>query len=167
MEEDYEMVPHNEILKLKKEVDELKSTTGSEIKNVMQELTDSINNMNKILKTAAEGMKAEESEASNLSNKLDSLIEKLGVVVEENKKIAESMITLAQLIKKRFPIPQPKAAFPQRLSGPSLVKRTMPPEPMPRPRTIPPQQGTEKRLPPLPPAFEKEKRRGLFEKLMK
>ena len=62
MEEDYDMVPHHEILKLKKEVEDLKSGTGSEIRKAMQDLTASVIRMNEILKEATEGMKKEESD---------------------------------------------------------------------------------------------------------
>ena len=86
MEEDYEIVPHNEILKLKKEVDELKSSTGHKIKNAMQELTDSVNSMNNLLKVAAEGMRTEESEASSLNKRMDLLINKLDLIADENRK---------------------------------------------------------------------------------
>jgi len=177
MEEDYDMVPHDEILNLKKEVNDLKIGTGSEIRKAMQALTASVNKMNEILKEAAQGMKTEESEAMQLNKKIGLLIDKLDVITDENKKIAGSMISFAELIKERFPVQQPGQA--QRMIPPKPIPsqpapriispiRAGPPKaaPMPAQQNMPhPLFSHKKGLPPLPPNITKKK--GLFGKLVK
>ena len=170
MEEDYDMVPHNEILKLKKEVEDLKSGTGSEIRKAMHELTDSINRMNEILKEAAEGMKTEESESLQLNKKIGLLIDKLDAITEENKKIAESMITLADLIKERFPVQrgsQVPRMLPRAPPEPTMPLRSVPPpmstQNIPSPLPLPSSQ--RKGLPPTPLGFGEKKKKGLFSRM--
>ena len=164
MVEDYDMVPHNEILNLKKEINDLKIGTGSEIRKAMQALTDSVNKMNEILKEAAQGMKTEESEAMQLNKKIGLLIDKIDVITEENKKIAESMISFAELIKERFPVQQPGQAqrmIPQRPIPPQPAPiKVGPPKaaPMPAQQNMPPPLIQKKELPPLPLKATKKKR---------
>ena len=52
-DEDYEIVPHIEVIKLKKQLEELKAGSGSDMKKPMEELTNSMNKMNDILKEAS------------------------------------------------------------------------------------------------------------------
>lgn len=179
---DYDIVPHNEIFKLKQEVDELKNATSSDIQKAMHELTDSINNMNDILKEASKGMKTEENEALVLTKKFDSLIDVIKITIDENKKIAEAMISLSKLIKDILSLhranknsemppqmmpPQPQATqFRAQMAG--SAHNIPPPRSVPGIQTpIAPPIPRENTQPRPPPPLEQGSKTGLFRRMRK
>lgn len=96
-DEEYELLPHREILKLRDEVERLKANpVSSEAANLvtsMNKLNESISRLIHIFEGAEKEL-AQEYKHSKLD-------EKLGRVVYQNKEIAKGIIAVADLIKKR------------------------------------------------------------------
>jgi hypothetical protein len=115
----YEILPYAEIDNLKKEIDGLKrkSASSDEILDAINRLTKIMESMLHLFESAAAGMK-KEGEGS-LGKKIDKLL-------KENETIAESILSVADIIKEGKPEEK----------EPYVVKKkaqpTMPPEPMPR-----------------------------------
>jgi len=102
-DESYEIMPYKEIVALKKEMELLKKNSGDvsskELINQMASLTKSMSSMLGLFKQAADEMKAEESTEDKLAGKIDPLLDKLDVVIDQNKTIAEGMVAVADMIK--------------------------------------------------------------------
>lgn len=125
MDEDYDILPHKEIVELKKEIEALKKNPGSkDVQNSIEELMHSLNKMINIFNTAVEELKLEEKEESFASKKLDPIAEKLDQVIEQNKQIAEAIVAVVDMIKEQqikqelrpvppqFPKPRPQPFSP-------------------------------------------------------
>lgn len=150
-DDDYEMIPHKEIVDLKKELEKLKKGPAPGAKNQMENLTNSINNLLSLFKEASSQMHLEEEEANMVSEKLIPIEGKLDQLLDQQQKIAEGIVALADLVKemkqqqsKPAPVPRPRMAPPP---------GSMPPPPMgaPGPMPPPPRGAPQGGLPPLPP----------------
>ncbi len=100
-DDEYELMPHREIEKLKKEINELHSGPGRTRKNSgleksMDQLNDTINSLLEIFKETNMEMRAGDNEINSRLSKLESLNEKLDSVIEQNEKIAEAILTVAE-----------------------------------------------------------------------
>lgn len=185
-EESYEIMPYKEIVALKKEIEELKRKTGDtssqELINSMAKLTKNMDDMLALFQAVAEEMKTEESTEEKMAKNIGPLLEKLNDVVEQNKTIAEGLVTIADMIKEqpRQPLPAvkpPRKAHPEMGELPPLAP---PPSfqypmgapmgaPMPLPRAAPLRRMPPPGLPPLEPfgaptgaPQEKPRKKGLF-----
>ena len=191
----YEIMPYKEIVSLKKEIEELKKKSGEvpsrDLLNSMNNLTKSMEGMLQLFRTAAEEMKAEES--IDTSKQLAPIIHKINELSEQNKKIAEGMVAIADMVNEMkggkkveesihippfgpTPPEHPEEppfgpTPPEHTEGPPL----MPPPYTPRPRRgpMPPEMpagpmGGLGEMPPLEPfPPEKPKKAGFFKKLFK
>ncbi len=195
-EEPYEIIPHKEIVGLKKEIQELKSKdsdAGSKpLLESVHKLTEEINSMLSLFKTAAEEMRMEEKDEHFVAKKMEPLIDKLDEIMEQNRTIAEGMVAVADMIKesleKRESIistkPEPEFRPPQpklpefRDLGPMGNVPAPPPSgqmPRPMPKYTPPRPMPNMPMPgPIPssdfgpPVVRKsKKKKGLFGRLKK
>ena len=132
-DDDYELIPHQEILDLKKELEKLKISPTPESRESMEKLTDAINNLLTLFKQAGAQMNIEEQEATLVEAKLKPLMDKIDQVLDQNQKIAEGVVTLAEMVKDLRD---------RRPSAPMMP----PPRPMMRPMSPPPSG-----FPPRPP----------------
>ncbi len=169
MDEDfgaYDLVPHKEVLELKKQVEEIKAdplgstASGREMVDAMKRLSSSINELLDLFRTAVEEMKLEEKESDILVDRLDPMFEKMDTLIDQNQKIAKGIIAVADLIKEEKAMHEMP-----RISRPSFSQ----PEPLPEPEFMPraspslrPSLGVSMGPPPgpLPPLPEKKK--GMF-----
>ena len=135
-DDDYELLPHKEIESLKNELEKLKKGPSDQTKTQMGQLTDSINNLLNLFKEAASQMHLEEQEADMVSQKIIPIEMKLDQVLEQNQKIAEGIIALADIIKEMKGSPPP--SMPRPMMGSMGLPPRMPPQ----------RQGG---LPPMPP----------------
>ncbi|MFH0875855.1 MAG: hypothetical protein V1859_08000 [archaeon] len=111
--DDYELLPHEEIEKLKRELDRLKKsgTNPDALSGSMENLTDSINSLLRVFREASEEMKLDEHDSVMLSDKIGPLAEKVDKVLEQNEKIAKGIIAIADMIeemqaRQKYPMPQ-------------------------------------------------------------
>ena len=94
VDEDYEIMPHREIAKLKKQIEELKAKTSEgssskDLMNSMDTLTKSMNSMTELFRTAAEEMKFEEGSEDVLSKGIEPLMTKLEKLEENLKNLSK------------------------------------------------------------------------------
>src|SRR3989338_788567 len=110
---DFELIPNKELLRLRKEIDNLKSgKEGTDITESVEALTKSIETLNELFYAATEEMKAEEKSEHVIVKKIEPLINKLDEISEQNTKIAKAIIALTDMIRDmRRPAPQPAPLF--------------------------------------------------------
>ena len=105
---DYEILPRDELDNLKKEIEKLKKgeeVSGSEDSSPnasagIEKLNNSINSLIELFKTAQDSMENDDKETSEqLTKKIDPLNEKIDQLIDQNKKIAQGILTVADLVK--------------------------------------------------------------------
>ena len=128
-DDDYELLPHKDILELKSQLENLKKGPNPEARESMEKLTDSIDNLLNLFKQAASQMHLEDQEAGLVEQKLIPLHNKLDRILDQHNKIAEGIVALADMVKDL------KDAVRQPIRMPPTMLR-----PMPRPM-----------MPPMPP----------------
>ena len=171
-DEPYDMMPHRDIIELKEQLQKLKAEkfSSQELMNSMSALTKSMDSMLGLFKEAAEELKVEEKE--------DATNKKLNEIIEQNKVIADGMVTVSDMIKgfiekqskpvqaqPSFQSPVPEPAFQQPPLEPPLNEPSLPNETPP----VPPQGSVVMPSIPFSSLDEppKPKKKGLFGKLMK
>ncbi len=193
MAEDEGLVPYKDIFELKKELEGMrgkKEISTEEIYNAMQKLSQTITDMLEVFGAAAEQIKLEEKEYEADSRRHDMVISKIDKIIDQNKTIAEGMISIVELVKEKLvavakereePLlkprpfakpewqPKPEPMMPKFQQPMQQMPQPMPIAPMPAPEFgihMPPMQPT-----PLPdldfpeepfPLEEEPKKKGLF-----
>ena len=171
-DEPYDMMPHRDIIELKKQLQMSKTEkfSSQELMNSMSALTKSMDSMLGLFKEAAEELKVEEKE--------DAINKKLDAVIEQNKIIADGMVTVSDMIedfvekqKGAKPVqaqpsvqgPVPEPAFQQPPLEPPLNEPNLPNEMPP----VPPQGSIVMPSIPFSSLDEppKPKKKGLFGRL--
>ncbi len=136
---DYEIISRKDIARLKQEIKELKEGKNSgSANNVM----DKLNQMLDLFKEASLSLKNEKPGGM----KLEEIYEKLDSILDQNQKIAEGLLSIADLVKGGKPEVQQKPMAPRPMPNqpmPRLGPRpTMPgPQPLPRAPQRPPISG--------------------------
>ncbi|NQU98931.1 hypothetical protein HQ533_05700 [Candidatus Woesearchaeota archaeon] len=155
MVDDYELLPHEELEALRREVQHLKkspypdSKQNKNLLDTMDDLNTSINKLIKIFEGAQEDIIKEYSESSPTQI--------LKQISEQNAKIAEGIVALADLVKGGPPRGMPKLpTAPIPGTTPNI-----PPSDLGKPMPGPPKLGDDFKLPDLD---EKPKKKGLFGK---
>ena len=100
---DYELFPNKDLLKLRGEIDKLKSgkNPGSDLTGSMSSLAKSIETLNELFYAATEEMRAEEKSEHTIVKKIEPLFEKLDQILEQNTKIAKAIVALTDMIRER------------------------------------------------------------------
>jgi hypothetical protein len=153
MADEYALVPEKEVRRLRDDIDAIKknplgSLGGNELVESIKNLNAAINSLTELFKTAAEDLKIEERESQTIATKVEPLLEKIDMIMDQNKKIARGIVAVADMIggaeeEKPAFSPRPPAFQPR-------PAQMMPPS-LPPPPSAPP-------APPAPPA----PRKGLF-----
>ncbi len=114
----YEIMPYREIVKLKKELEELRDKAGEapskDLLKSMDNLTNNMGSMLDMFKAAAEEMKLEEAAPSKvdfkpvldkldeIATKLDEMSDKVEETLSENKTIAEGLVAVSDSMEEKF-----------------------------------------------------------------
>ena len=181
----YDLMPHREIVELKKQIQELRSkrdeTSSDELLDSINALTKSMDAMLKLFSEAAEELKVE----GNGGTDMTSISKKLDKIIEQNRAITEMIGNLAGKREKPLlhkPIPRPDFQPPQGLSPNSQQPLRFEPqvnEPkLPELDELPPSQQFDQpprpqqqgpvAMPSVPFSSIKEpKKKGLFGRLKK
>ncbi len=109
----------------------------------IDKLNESITSLIGLFKEAADSLKMEEKEADIVANKIDPIMEKLDMVIEQNKKIARGIVAVADMMEERLPKlrggeaprPAPAPSMPAMMGPPPSA---MGPQPGMRPMPLPP-----------------------------
>ena len=121
-DEDYEIISHKEVARLKQE---LKSLKEGELTASNKEISHKLNQMIDIFKEASIMMKDEKSSKDSHNEIMD----KLDKLLDQNQKIAEGVLAVADMISKPMPAKvEPKPLTP----GPQPVPQPIP-QPIPQP----------------------------------
>jgi len=148
-DDNYDLVPHSELHKLEDEIDELKKDPKSAPNSMgqsMDDLSGSLKSMISIFKEAKDELRIEDEEKELLSKKIDPMISKLDNLLDQNEKIAEGILSLADMIKK---LEAKVDSIDSK--GPDVLRPSAAPQPSPQPQ---PPQPTFPSMPPpqQPPA---------------
>src|SRR3989344_7025994 len=150
-EEDYDLLPHEEVTRLRREVEEIKqhpfgsSKEGKELLDAISRLSESMDHLTGLFQEAAEQMKLEEREAELIGKKLDPLFGRMDDLIEQNKRIAKGIIAVADMVKEA---PRPMQYARQMAPGQMQPGIRIEPSPIQGPAPMQPQSGIP---PPMPP----------------
>lgn len=104
---EWEIMPHKTIEKIKDEIDGLKLKAASKdtisnesLRKSIDNLTHSVNDLMSLFKEAAEELKLEEESREKVSDQFGPLLNRIDNLESENKKIAQGILAVADLIEK-------------------------------------------------------------------
>jgi hypothetical protein len=178
IEEEYELLPHKEIIELREELRKarsLPSGAGKQATASYDALTSKMDRLIDIFEEAEKTVSVEEG-AATWKDKMAPFVEKMNKILEQNSEIAEGIVALADIMNeikdklevgviykakeaekvKTEPIPTPpRAPAPPRMPGPMPPPGAQMPGPMPTPARPgapmpPPPGGAPGMPPPLP-----------------
>ncbi|MBN2368263.1 hypothetical protein JXC34_04545 [Candidatus Woesearchaeota archaeon] len=126
--DDDSFLPKDEVDKLKKEIEMLKKKQGIDepehkdsMKDSMVILSRSINSLIQIFKEASEDLKMDTHDAVLVSQKLDSILDRLEKIETQNEKIAKGIVAVADMMEdmpKNMPLPQRASPVPKPMPEP-------------------------------------------------
>ena len=163
MAEEFELFPHKIFEELKYDVEALKNKLSepdlkaNELMVEIEDLKESIHELNNVFKVALEETKGEDSK------ELATIKEKLDAVVRQNETIAQGMVAISEKVEE---FTKPKV-----MASPQPNPQSPPPRPSFSPSFPPPPPGSPSRVAPpismpgegpLPPPPEKKRSLGLF-----
>lgn len=100
----YELMPLDEVKKLKQEISELKKekhyAPSSVVAQSLDRLANSLEGMFKIFDVAATDIEQEAINKKSFEEQIAPILERLASIEEQNKDIAEGMLALADIVKK-------------------------------------------------------------------
>jgi hypothetical protein len=180
-DDDYEIMPRKEIAELKKEIESLKrGTPSSRNTSSPDSVSANLAEMVKLFREATEAVKTDDEEQELIINKLGPINDKLDKLIDQNKKIAEGIIAVAEMLDERLTPkkPQmeqsepkefvPQQSFPQYQQAPPQFPswQQAPPQQMMRPymqqNPLPPPPSFAPDGIPEPPAAGPAPKKGLF-----
>lgn len=102
--DNYELMPLDEVKKLKQEISELKKekhyAPSSVVAQSLDRLANSLESMFKIFDVAATDIEQESINKKSFEEQIAPIMEKLDRIEDQNKDIAEGMLALADIVKK-------------------------------------------------------------------
>jgi uncharacterized phage infection (PIP) family protein YhgE len=133
--ENYELISRKNISKIRKDLEELRGTNPagagiSDLKDSIEKLSYNLENMLSVFEAASEEMKLEDRETEAIAKRIDPLLEKLDMIIDQNKKIAQGIVAVADIVNEMKSGIKPAEMKPFR---PPMQK----PRPMPEPRPMP------------------------------
>ncbi len=174
-EEEYELLPHKDIVELREELRKLKSLpseAGRHAEVSYEDLTKKMDRLIEIFEEAEKTIKIEEG-AATFKEKMTPIVDKMNEILRQNSEIAEGIVALADIMNemkeklevgviykakeaeriKTEPIPAPRfgpAAPPAGPPRPPVPGAPPPPPGMLPPRLPMPPPGAPGPVPPLP-----------------
>ncbi len=99
---EYELLPQEEIRRLRHELDELKTkgyVPGSEhVTDSIKKLTDYLQDLLVVFEKASEDLREEDKEAEIIAKKINPIFDRISVIEEQNSKIAKAMVALNSMV---------------------------------------------------------------------
>ncbi|PIN86019.1 hypothetical protein COV19_06720 [Candidatus Woesearchaeota archaeon CG10_big_fil_rev_8_21_14_0_10_44_13] len=178
-QEDYDLMPHQEVTRLRREVEDIKqhpfgsTHEGKELLEAISGLSQSMDHLTGLFQEAAEQMKLEERESELIGKKLDPLFGRIDELIDQNGKIAKGIIAVADMVKETNvkarpqPAPAPRP-YPQQQFSPGI--RVEPPAQQMMQQNFPPmanqgnpsQMSSPSGMPPPPPPLNAPEKKGFF-----
>lgn len=104
-EDEYEILSRHEISRLRDEIKSLKRGGEPDTKGLqkaIQDLNDKLDQMIEVFEAATEDLRDEDKESELVDEKLDPLLERISGIEEQNKKIAEGLVTINDIIEEKL-----------------------------------------------------------------
>lgn len=162
--DEYEILPHKELIDLKKQIAEMKQSYAA--KPAMQESIDalnrSINSLMHLFKTASEEIRLEKHDEETVAGKLGPVMKKLNEIEAQNEKIAEAILAISDMIHEKE-AHKPKVetyhnAYSEPIKNLAGMQQPIYPSPIMQKPVFNQQQDMQMDLPPMPPASKPSKR---------
>jgi hypothetical protein len=102
LEEEYELMPHRDIVELREELRKLKSLppeAGRHTEASFEELTKRMDSLIEIFEEAEKTVRIEEG-ASTFKEKMAPIVEKMNTILKQNSEIAEGIVALADIMSE-------------------------------------------------------------------
>lgn len=101
--DEYDIVPHDEIIDLKREIDTLKKNpqkadSDESLQGSISQLTVTINKMMEMFEEALGSVKEEETEKDVMAEQMNPINDKLNKILDQQQKLAEGIVALADMI---------------------------------------------------------------------
>jgi len=157
-EDEYELIPHKEIVELKDEIKKLHDNPPSPSKHLqisMNDLAKRLEQMTEVFEKAMNGM-AEEEGGLTFKERMQPILHRMDKILEQNAQIADGIVAMADMVnelkEQKGPVQQEvnDDFFPPPPDMPSprgRIPQDMPPPPGFPPGPTPPLMG----MPPPPP----------------
>jgi len=146
LEDSYALNSKKEIVQLRKDVDEMKKKQSSprddSLKDSIERLTSSINEMLALFRTASTEIKAQPEPTSN-ALAANALADKMDTLISHNEDIAKAILLLLELSREHLP----EISKHTKMSSAILKQRQFSQQ---RPQALPPAQNQQPQIP-LPP----------------
>ena len=152
MADDEEYLPYKDISELKKELVAMKGKKDISVKDLSDsvvKLSQIMSDMLEVFGAAAEQMKLEEKEYGAESKKHEMIISKLDKILDQNKTIAEGMVSLVELVGKKMTAPAKEKEEMFRPKEETLFKPRAEPSPFARPQEWQPRPEPAQRTQPM------------------
>jgi hypothetical protein len=155
--DDYQLMPRRELVELKEQLKRLRDggmSPDKSLQAVMQSLQKTMLEMMALFKEAAENMKDDALEQS-LPKKMDDALARLDVLIDQNEKLAEGIVILADLMKSTqasVAAPMPASKPEEHGFAPDRGMQMQPDQPGMQPPPMQPSQPTfgPPQAPPIP-----------------
>jgi hypothetical protein len=104
--DEYELMPHKEIIELRKEVEKLKKNplgqgkTADNLLDAVNSLNESINSLMGIFEKAADTLRHGHAPEEKHEHHDGSLSRGINKLIEQNKEIAEGILSIADMVKR-------------------------------------------------------------------
>lgn len=102
VEEEYELLPHKDIVELREELRKLKSLppeAGRHTEASFEELTKRMDRLLEVFEEAEKTIKIEEG-AATFKEKMAPIVEKMNTILKQNSEIAEGIVALADIMNE-------------------------------------------------------------------
>ncbi len=102
--DDYELLPRDEIRRLREQIDDLrgqKHPVHEDINDNVKKLSDRMQDLLMILERASDDLREEDKESEIIAKKINPLFDKLSEIEEQNGKIARAMVGFNSLIESK------------------------------------------------------------------
>src|SRR3989338_2100803 len=153
-DDEYELLPHKEIAELKTQLEAYRKGPSASSQASMDHLSDSINTLINIFKEASTSMAIEDKQHDAIMNDIKAMSDKIDKGLDQNKKIAEGIVALADMVKE---LQQDMEELKKNMQPPPppMMRQMQPPRMMPSQGmmggtgNMPGMQGMQQPLPPL------------------
>ena len=124
--DEYELMPERKLSSMKKELDDFRKKAQNVDTNtgLPRETVSSLENLNKsigsllgLFQTATEELKLEERDQSLISKKLDPLMKKVDILLDQNEKIAKAIVAIADMVREKAESAEEKEETAENESG--------------------------------------------------
>ncbi|MBS3128016.1 hypothetical protein J4410_02635 [Candidatus Woesearchaeota archaeon] len=161
VEDEYELIPHKEIVELKDEIRKLHENPPSPTKHLQISMNDLARKLDQMTEVFEKSMKVMSDEEGGLSfqERMQPLLHRMDKILEQNAQIADGIVAMADMmndLKGGAPQKEEELDFPQPLGAPAGMPpfpSAMPPPPgyFPPPGMPPGPRPPLSGLPPPPP----------------